>query len=246
MKNTIEAKQQVLTPDVLLMRHGRTLANREGIHQGGDDPMDEHGEMQVESSAQNLAELILQGSIAVDRPWVVHYSPLPRAVHTKDIVVAGLQRALIGAGVELNIEDQVACPELAERLVNPEVKNKSYIKGYRNETHETWYQIYDRLVPYVERLVQERDHRQIFIVGHGGTNGILRLLLERGPEQAYAILENDSEYGVDPLNPKSSEWYTHKTPNAAIDLYRLDAETWSPLVQIRPEEVEHSYVNGKH
>lgn len=239
MERTTEAAQSTLTPDLFIMRHGLTYANSramagEKVHQGDNEELSEFGERQVAASARNLASLILEREVTVDRKWVVHHSPFPRAVQTKNIVLNVLQEELAETEFAPEIVEEESRPELAERKVNPSVIGKSYERDTGDPTHETWPQVHYRLLPYLEQLEKEFAGQQVFVIGHGGTNGILRLLLEKGSERAKGILDNDRDYGVDALNPESSDWYTHKIPNAAIDLYQHGEETWHPLVQVRP------------
>ncbi len=239
MEQTPETIQSTLTPDLFVMRHGLTYANSramagEKVHQGDDEELSEFGERQVAASAHNLASLIKEQEITADRNWIMHHSPFPRAVQTKNIVLNVLQEELAGTEFAPEIVEEESRSELAERRVNPAIVGRSYDEDFIDPTHETWYQVYHRLVPYVEQLKEDYANHQLFIVGHGGTNGILRLLLENGPVRSLEILRNDSIYGVDPFSPESSDWYTHKIPNAAIDLYQHGDEAWQPLVQVRP------------
>lgn len=234
MNHAPEVTHATLRPDICLMRHGSTYANiramgGEKIHQTNQDPMSERGEREVKIAAGNLARLITEAAVTIDRPWLVHYSPLPRARHTKDIALATLQAAGV---LEDNVREEPR-PELKERLVNPVITGKSYVKEYQDETHQTWYQIYNRLIPYVQELREHVSERHVFVVGHGGTNGMLRLMLEKGLEGASKTLERDSYHGPVAGDPQSSDWYTHKTPNAAIDLYQRGHEQWQPLLQVR-------------
>lgn len=239
MERTPEATQSTPTPDLFMMRHGLTYANSramagEKVHQGDNEELSEFGERQVAASAHNLASLIKGQEVTVDRYWIVHYSPFPRAAQTKNIVLNVLQKELSATEFAPEIVEEENRSELAERRVNPAIVGRSYDEDFVDSTHETWYQVYHRLVPYVEQLREGYASHQLFIVGHGGTNGILRLLLENDPVRSLEILRNDSTYGVDPFSPESSDWYTHKIPNAAIDLYQYGNKKWNPLVQVRP------------
>lgn len=73
--------------NILLVRHGETPWNREGRYQGRTDiPLSETGQAQVRALAERLRSIPIQ---------VAYASPLARAKHTAEAILAGRSAALV-------------------------------------------------------------------------------------------------------------------------------------------------------
>jgi probable phosphoglycerate mutase len=73
--------------NILLVRHGETPWNREGRYQGRTDiPLSETGQAQVRALAERLRSIPIQ---------VAYASPLARAKHTAEAILAGRSLALV-------------------------------------------------------------------------------------------------------------------------------------------------------
>lgn len=221
-------------PDALLMRHGQTNANKGGYHQDETDPITELGKQQVRSAAENLGKLIGQGIVRLDeRPLVVHHGPLDRQKLSCEIALATLAEYGFHPAI---VEERSA---LAERYTEKDADVDDYDPAYRPDgetSHETWYVVRTRLEPYFMEVCEGLAERQLLIVSSGGTLGMLKLLMEYGAEGAGKILNRDSQQGPDDYDPRSSQWYLNKVPNASIDVCSyIGSDGWQTHMRILPD-----------
>ena len=169
--------------ELVLVRHGQSTANAQGIGQGRTDwPLSELGLRQAAATAARLEAL---------RPVAAVYaSPLSRAAQTAAPIAAahGLAPVLVPELVEIDIgalsgrtwaelaalhPEALAAYEAAERQ-GPHPRNRELIPGWE-PIHEIVARIWGAIRAIAARHAQER----VIVVAHGGVlNGFLTHLLE--------------------------------------------------------------------
>lgn len=165
---------------LLLVRHGRTAANRRRLMQGVTDvPLDDLGWRQARRIAGRLAQ-----EPAVD---VVLSSPLARALSTAQVIGDRLGRepVVIPALIEMDFGSYegesyerlvLEEPELAGRFLDLDDYDAAWPGG------ETRGRFYDRVWAAFDAILREYVSHRVVVVAHGGVFGaFLALLQDRSP-----------------------------------------------------------------
>lgn len=151
---------------VLIVRHGETDFNQQGIYQGRlDVPLNEVGIRQ----ADRLGEW-LSGRYRIDR---IYSSPLLRAHATAQAVAKGQECAEIVLNAELQEIDVgewegMSAPQAQE--ANPDVWNRLQADNLytRRPEGESYWDLYQRVSSCLDRIVAGHNGETICITSHGG------------------------------------------------------------------------------
>ena len=189
---------------VTLLRHGRSLADDEGLHEGRyDSPLTEVGRAQVQQRAQDF----LQRGFTFD---TIVASTLQRANETARIIATAL-----GVSVESD-------PDWMEWDNGPlaglpfDVAEQRYPKpAFRNPytpmagSGESEWDAYCRASLAVQKLVQ-RGPGSYLVVAHGGIlNTVLKTMMGSQPtvnQQGFAISFGDTGYVRLAYYPEEHRW----------------------------------------
>jgi broad specificity phosphatase PhoE len=178
--------------ELLLIRHGRTAANRAGVLQGTTDiPLDAFGLMQAERVADRIArEFALDGIVS---------SPLSRALTTAQAIGGrfGIDPATDPRLVEMSFGDYEGMtwrqvretnPALAARIDNVEDYEAGWPGG------DVRRDFYHRIWTAIEEIVEFNPGRRMAVVAHGGVIGsFLAILRGQSPnDPAVYALQNCS------------------------------------------------------
>jgi alpha-ribazole phosphatase/probable phosphoglycerate mutase len=158
--------------DLLLIRHGESIANIEGRMQGHfDSPLSERGREQARALA---ARLLREGRTAA----AVYSSDLLRAAATAEILAAGLSAPLcldarlrefdVGAltGVLWN-EVEVLYPEVWQQIHEPD----EYVRFPGEEDNQAFRGRLADMLAFIKARHSEAD--AVVVVSHGGSLGML-------------------------------------------------------------------------
>jgi 2,3-bisphosphoglycerate-dependent phosphoglycerate mutase len=155
-----------------LMRHGRSRADDEGVHEGHyDSPLTQVGINQVERRAREWVEK----QVHFDR---IIASTLQRAARTAEIIgqILGVPVELDEGWMEVNNGPLAGLPfaEARERFPVPDFRNPyETIHG----TGESEWELYSRSARAVEKVIRRGPGRYL-VVAHGGIlNSALRTIV---------------------------------------------------------------------
>ena len=162
--------------DITLVRHGRSRADDEGVHEGRyDSPLTDVGCTQALEAGKDLASLVSDCKAIIA-------SPLQRAQSTASIISTclGVPVETDPDWMEMDNGPLAGLPfdEAAERYPKPAFRNPyDRIAG----VGESEWSLYARAAKALERLVQ-RGHGQYIVVAHGNIlNAALRTVLGSVP-----------------------------------------------------------------
>jgi len=163
------------TTELVLVRHGRTAANRAGVFQGSMDvPLDELGVRQAERMAIRVARELPPGRIVS--------SPLSRAASTAAPLarLLGLDPRYDPDLMEMNFgryegktwaEIEAADPSFVARLSDLHDDTLTWPGG------ESRGEFYRRTWRAVERVVHDHPGERVAVVAHGGVIGAFMAML---------------------------------------------------------------------
>lgn len=151
---------------ILLMRHGRTLANIEQIYQGqGDSPLSELGIKQAKAASKFLAHTKIDEVYSSDLTRSFETAALVAKPHKRSVVkVRGLRERFYGKWEGMRFDE-------IERKYNKLYKkwmampNKARIPGA-----EPLKDLQKRGIAAVKAITKGKKDKTILIVGHGGIN----------------------------------------------------------------------------
>ena len=176
------------TTELLLVRHGRTAANRDRIIQGQIDiPLDAFGVLQAERAAAEIAHAFA--------PSLLVTSPLSRAAATAAIIGKrvglvpvthpGLAEMHCGVCEGVAFSEIVASdPALAARLQDPDDLDFGWPGG------ETRRQFHARVRTTFDDILRRNGSDQIVVVAHGGVIGAFTTIargVSPGDRDAYDL-----------------------------------------------------------
>lgn len=189
---------------VTLLRHGRSRADDEGVHEGRyDSPLTEVGRAQVHKRAQDFLLRGLQFDLIIA-------STLQRANETARI---------IGSALDVSVEDDSDWMEwdngplaglpfdvAEERYPKPDFRNPYTPMAGSGESE---WDIYNRAARAVQKLVQ-RGPGSYLVVAHGGIlNTALQTMMGAIPtanQQGFAIAFGDTGYVHLVYYPDQHRW----------------------------------------
>ena len=195
---------------LVMVRHGPTKINREQ-ERGSDIIQAQNAELAegigpevAMDAGYQIAALINDGTLP--RGFEIHSSPLIRAEQTVQIICEVLDGRF---GEEFSYELR---PELAERELPQDLEGdgwstedphrreiieaiggKDLDPDFNYPGFETWFQMLDREWPYAQFL--DSYDKPVIAVGHGGSLGLLHVLLERGYEEVKDMFNRRVEAG---------------------------------------------------
>ncbi len=193
--------------ELLLVRHGRTAANRAGVLQGTIDvPLDAFGLMQAERVATRIArEFALDGIVS---------SPLSRALATAEAIgrLTRLEPMLDPNLREMSFgryegltwaQVRATDPALAARFEDISDDEAGAPEG------EIRRDFYHRVWTAVEGVVERNPGRRIAVVAHGGVIGaFLAILREQSPnDPAIFSIQNCS---ITHLHVRATDTEVHR------------------------------------
>ena len=196
---------------ITLVRHGRSKADDEGVHEGRyDSPLTEIGRAQAEKRALELLNQGLSFQLIIA-------SPLIRAQETARIL-----SAILKVTVETE-QDWIEMDNGPLAGLPFDIAAKAYPRPtFRNPYErlagngESEWSLYTRAGRAVEKLVQ-RGEGQYLVVAHGGIlNAALRTILgvvPWGNEQGIVFAFGDLGYARLTYTPGQHRWVLHEFQN---------------------------------
>ncbi len=180
---------------VILVRHGQTVANRDGLVLGRSDyPLTDHGR----ATARTLASHLVSQPVAK-----VVASALGRARATGEILAAALHCSL--ETTELLVE--LSCGEWEGRKRLEVLRDERHIRAHWNDRPpggESYAQAEERIQPLITELNRRCDET-VALVGHGGINrAFIKGWLDLDEQVALRITcPHEAAYLLAPLPPAS-------------------------------------------
>jgi 2,3-bisphosphoglycerate-dependent phosphoglycerate mutase len=188
-----------------LLRHGESLGNFEGRHQGqADFPLTDRGREQ----AKTLLERWKSEKKDFD---LVISSPLVRACETAEIIANGLSVPLEVDPVWME-RDNGLLAGLSPEEVRQTLPQPAFIHPYQpvGQTGESQWQLYLRAGKAVQSLFNHPPGRYL-IVSHGGLlNMFFYAILGIAPQPNFhgpRFRFNNSAFATLSYNPSSHHWY---------------------------------------
>lgn len=170
---------------LLLIRHGQSQANLDGIIQGDDDPLTAYGRRQAESVGRHLAQ-----AHDIDH---LYASPLARARETALIISRHIDRspvfepglAEIHAGTAAGMtwaEWTEAYPEVAARI-----RSRDRTLEDRWEGGESGHEFMTRVLTTYNRIVEQHRETEetVAVVSHGGALAWIASHLHGDPQDIW-------------------------------------------------------------
>lgn len=162
----------------VFLRHGRSLADDEGKHEGRyDSPLTEAGEGQARDRSRRFDALGFGFDAIVS-------SPLRRALRTAEIVNEGRGLPLLVEAMLAERDNGVlAGLDRAEAaLLYPEPAERSVFRRFPGPSGESAAMLQARAALALNRLA-ERTEAALLVVAHGGIlNSLFRVVLGLGPQ----------------------------------------------------------------
>jgi broad specificity phosphatase PhoE len=161
--------------ELVLIRHGRTAANRAGVFQGSSDiPLDEFGQRQAELVGQRVAaefqvDHIVSSPLSRARATA---APLSRLLGLEPEFVPELQEMSFGRYEGLTwAQIEAADPEFVARLGNFSDESVTWPDG------ESRGGFYRRTWQAMEQVIHAYPGRRLAVVSHGGVIGAFMAML---------------------------------------------------------------------
>lgn len=192
---------------VFLIRHGQSLANAEGVHQGQkvDSPLSSEGKEQAHKLAKRLAD---------EKVEIIYSSDLLRAKTTAEIISNNHIPIILDKrlrefdsgdftkfGSNLEIYKKYKEEESIKRGVKP---HEVVLPGGESE-HQHWLRIED----FVNDVLLSNLHQNIAIVAHGGTNKIFFGVTKHlSREKMYEVPQNNC--CLNEIEYDGKNWKVHK------------------------------------
>jgi len=158
-------REKELSTSVLFIRHGKTNFPLDRIYcDDREDPV-----LNDEGEAQALSTAKLLKNIAID---ALYCSPSLRTLRTAKIITAARD-------LELNICDELRerkfgiweglyFHEIAERYPEEQAQWKKNNAGFRPENGESIYDLWNRMAPVIDELVDQNRGKTVAVVAHVG------------------------------------------------------------------------------
>lgn len=148
--------------NLIVIRHGQTVENKEGIHQGhSDGNLSELGKKQAQATAEALKK---------EKFDVVYCSPLGRAYDTAKIIM------------QYHSQEIIKKDALKEQFFGTEFEGK-------NKIHVDWTKLppsaeqdvvfVKRIQSFLTYLVEHHKNKTVLIVAHGGTGVVTHALIKK-------------------------------------------------------------------
>lgn len=176
-----------------MLRHGETEWNKENRFQGSTDiPLNETGIAQAKRAAEALKKAKIDLVIA---------SPLSRAKQTAEIIAKE-------CGAELVFEDDLRERSFGEweGMDHDEVKKTGAFTQHLNPDFqmpngESWSAVAERVWKVFEKYHGTHAHKNVAIVGHGGTMRIFQYKLKNIPIQQSIFIKNADIWEMELADP---------------------------------------------
>ncbi len=190
---------------IILLRHGESQGNFEGLHQGqADFPLTERGRQQ--------ARALLARWLTEDQHFdLVISSPLVRARETAEILSTGLNAALEIDPLWMERNNGLMAG-LSPEEVSRTLPQPGFIHPYQpvGQTGESQWQLYLRAGTAVQSLFNHPPGRYL-VVSHGGLlNMFFYAILGITPQPNFhgpRFRFNNSAFATLTYNPASHHWY---------------------------------------
>ncbi|MFP4656103.1 MAG: histidine phosphatase family protein [Candidatus Woesearchaeota archaeon] len=187
---------------LVLVRHGETVQNSQGICQGQSE-----GQL----SAQGMEQAKRLGSYLKDRQIdAIYSSDLARAVDTAEAI----RRFHDGLGLKLDSRLRERYFGDLEGKVNP-ITDWNNLPGYV----ETDQQLYDRAVSFLEDILERHEDDTIVAVSHGGMKRAFYTLLHDLPVSSYNAWEHIKNTSVSEFDIQKDNVYKVHSLNRVDHLY---------------------------
>jgi 2,3-bisphosphoglycerate-dependent phosphoglycerate mutase len=197
-----------MTVRIIFVRHGRSRADDEGVHEGRyDSPLTEVGRRQVQERAGHFQACGIQ-------PDAVICSPLMRARESAEIIARALS-ARVEADSDWMEIDNGPLAGMDFHLAEAQYPRPAFRNPYEPfwGTGESDWQIYARAARAVESVVR-RGKGLYLVVAHGGIlNAALRTITGAGPAVNYQgcwFEFGDAGYVQTVYHPEKHQWWITK------------------------------------
>jgi len=157
-----------------IVRHGETEWNRDGKLQGWKDaPLTDKGKRQAEALRERLKEIEFDA---------VYCSPLGRTLKTAEIVMDGKDVSLIKDErlKEINMGEWEGTKgeEIKKRF--PEMYSDFWERPhiYTPICGESFHDLKDRIIPFIEEILEKHEDENILIVSHGCASKVIMSYFE--------------------------------------------------------------------
>ena len=176
-------KQQGHSTRLILVRHGESTANAQGVFSGASTEyvLTELGRLQAKRTGQ-----ILNQGLAID---VLYSSPLPRTWETAEIIgeQIGLRPIAVAGVREIDVGSATGKPltELATlhpRLLRDVDDDSIHIPWPEGESH---FQLRERALEAIIQIVERHPGKTVVVVSHGGPLGWIVSTLASVPPRPY-------------------------------------------------------------
>ena len=160
---------------LLLVRHGRTAANRAGLFLGATDiPLDRFGELQARMVAERIAREWPVDSIVTSPMLRARATAMPIAARLGliPITIDDLREMDFGRFEGQSFEDiHRVDPQFIERLADVHDDDLEWPDGERRGA------FYERVWRAFSRVIDEQPGRRVVVVAHGGVIGAFMAML---------------------------------------------------------------------
>ncbi|HSL93671.1 MAG TPA: histidine phosphatase family protein [Bacillota bacterium] len=171
---------------VLIVRHGVTDYNQQGIYQGRMDvPLNQLGEAQVAKLGSWLS-----GRYQIDK---IYSSPLLRAQATAQAIAAGQAGAEIVFDeglqeIDVGEWEGMSAPQAKE--ANPDVWNRLQVDQLytRRPEGESYWDLYQRVSTCLDNIVSKHSGETLCVTSHGGCVRVMLAHVMGVPPTTFAFM----------------------------------------------------------
>lgn len=187
---------------VYFIRHGQTDTNLLGDNAllGGDDSLNQSGQLEAKKSADLLLALGV-------KPDILETSPLIRARQSADIIAAalGIEPRVNETLSESNYGDWTGQPIKVAQTIWQPLTNQEII-DFRPPKGESWRDIANRLTEEVNRL-KKVMYKEAVLVTHGAPiRFAVANLLNNHPESWFTVQSQYETGSISGLEYKDNRW----------------------------------------
>ncbi len=204
-----------ITKTIVLVRHGSTVHNENGVWQGrSDSSLNEKGRKEAQLLAQELKDEAFD---------MVFHSPMKRAIETAEIIAKNHNATFkaIDSFIEIDVGDFDGAKHTDIIELHPEIY-RNWIMDIDSPmpAGESFNDVFERVKPGVEEIL-DSPYRNILVVAHAMVNrAILGRILNMDPIPARKFRMENCAY---------SKFYVYDTPHGR----HIAVETWNSMAHLK-------------
>jgi len=204
-----------ITKTIVLVRHGSTVHNENGVWQGrSDSSLNEKGRKEAELLALELKDEAFD---------MVFHSPMKRALETAEIIAKNHNAAFkaIESFIEIDVGDFDGAKHTDIIARHPEIY-RNWIMDIDSPipAGESFNDVFERVKPGVEEILNS-PYRDILVVAHAMVNrAVLGQLLSMDPIPARKFRMENGAY---------SKFFVYDTPHGR----HIAVETWNSTAHLK-------------